>query len=139
MLFAFDEILRVYDTPEWRNSFNEDLKYHMGYICESTTPEYDKMYFTKMRELLGDARKRCPTVEKKWRAAPVSIIARVIECLADGIYSGRAHADTRIFFLRGDGLVAIDVALVHILPVRLSMVRCQQRSPRPGTMTIEPV
>jgi hypothetical protein len=65
MLFAFDEILRVYDTPEWRNSFNEDLKYHMGYICESTTPEYDKMYFTKMRELLGDARKRCPTVEKK--------------------------------------------------------------------------
>ena len=65
MLFAFDEILSVYDTPEWRNSFNEDLKYHMRYICESTTPEYDKMYFPKMRELLGDARKRCPTLEKK--------------------------------------------------------------------------
>jgi hypothetical protein len=45
MLFAFDKILRVYDTPEWRNSFNEDLKYHMGYICESTTPEYDKNVF----------------------------------------------------------------------------------------------
>ena len=62
---AFDEILSVYDTPEWRNSFNEDLKYHMRYVCESTTPEYDKMYFPKMRELLGDARKRCPTLEKK--------------------------------------------------------------------------
>jgi hypothetical protein len=47
MLFAFDEILSVYDTPEWRNSFNEDLKYHMRYICEGTTPDYDKMYFPK--------------------------------------------------------------------------------------------
>jgi len=47
MLFAFDEILSVYDTPEWRNSFNEDLKYHVRYICEDTTPEFDKMYFRK--------------------------------------------------------------------------------------------
>ena len=53
MLFAFDEILSVYDTPEWRNSFNEDLKYHMRYICESTTPEYDKMYFPKCANFSG--------------------------------------------------------------------------------------
>lgn len=65
MLFAFDEILSVYDTPEWRNSFNEDLKYHMRYICEGTAPDYDKMYFPKMRELLGNARKRCPDLQKK--------------------------------------------------------------------------
>lgn len=65
MLFAFDEILSVYDTPEWRNSFNEDLKYHMRYICEGTAPDYDIMYFPKMRELLGNARKRCPDLQKK--------------------------------------------------------------------------
>lgn len=65
MLFAFDEILSVYDTPEWRNSFNEDLKYHMRYICEGTVPYYDKMYFPKMRELLDNARKRCPDLQKK--------------------------------------------------------------------------
>ncbi len=47
MLFAFDEILSVYDTPEWRNSFNEDLKYHARYICEDTTPEFDKCIFRK--------------------------------------------------------------------------------------------
>ena len=47
MLFAFDEILSVYDTPEWRNSFNEALKYHVRYICEDTTPEFDRMYFRK--------------------------------------------------------------------------------------------
>jgi hypothetical protein len=42
----------------------------------------------------------------------VSVIARVIEGLADGIYPGRAYADALISFLRGDGLVTIDVALV---------------------------
>jgi hypothetical protein len=42
----------------------------------------------------------------------VSVIARVIEDLADGIYPGRAHADALISFLRGDGLVTIDVAFV---------------------------
>jgi len=42
----------------------------------------------------------------------VSVLARVIEDLADGIYPGRAHADVLISFLRGDGLVTIDVALV---------------------------
>lgn len=65
MLFAFDEILSVYDTPEWRNSFNEDLKYHARYICEDTTPEFDKMYFPKMRQLLSGARSRCPSLQKK--------------------------------------------------------------------------
>jgi hypothetical protein len=54
----------------------------------------------------------------------VSVIARVIEGLADGIYPGRAYADALISFC--------------ILPVRLSMMRCQQKSQRSGTMTIEP-
>ena len=34
-------------------------------------------------------------------------------------YPGRAHADALISFLPGDGLVTIDVALSHILPVRV--------------------
>jgi hypothetical protein len=42
----------------------------------------------------------------------VSVIARVIEGLAVGIYPGRAHVDALISFLRGDGLLTIDVALV---------------------------
>ena len=42
----------------------------------------------------------------------VLVIARVIEGLAVGIYPGRAHVDALISFLRGEGLLTIDVALV---------------------------
>ena len=65
MLFAYDEILTVYDTPEWRKSFNDDLRYHLQYICERTSPAFDEMYFPKMRELLREARKRCPDLQKQ--------------------------------------------------------------------------
>src|SRR5262245_9482957 len=65
MLFAFDEILSVYNTPEWRKSFNEDLRHHQRYICEDTGPAFDEIYFLKMRELLREARKRCPDQQKK--------------------------------------------------------------------------
>ena len=37
----------------------------MRYICEGTAPYYDKMYFPKMRELLDNARKRFPDLQKK--------------------------------------------------------------------------
>ena len=53
MLFAFDEILSVSMRPNGGDGFNEDLKYHARYICEDTTPEFDKMYFPKMRQLLS--------------------------------------------------------------------------------------
>jgi len=65
MLFAYDEILSVYDTPEWRNSFNEDLSHHLKYLCESTAARQDEMYFKKMRELLREARAHCADLQKK--------------------------------------------------------------------------
>jgi hypothetical protein len=65
MLFAYDEILSVYDTAEWRKSFNDEFRYHHRFICEDTSPALDELYFPKMRELLGEARKRCPDLRKK--------------------------------------------------------------------------
>ena len=65
MLFAYDEILSVYDTAEWRKSFNGEFQYHLRFICEDTTPALDELYFPKMRELLREARKRCPDLRKK--------------------------------------------------------------------------
>jgi hypothetical protein len=69
----------------------------------------------------------------------VSVIARVIEGLADGIYPGRAYADALISFLRGDGLVTIDVALVPHLARAVVDDALPAKSQRSGTMTIEPV
>jgi hypothetical protein len=60
MLYAYDEILSVYDHEEWRRSFAQDVKYHMDYICFGMTPEDDAIYFPKMRALLQDVRKNCP-------------------------------------------------------------------------------
>jgi hypothetical protein len=61
MLFAYDEILAVYDKPEWRKSFEDDLKYQMPYLCE-TSP--DAIYSEKLRRLLKEARAKCPAAVK---------------------------------------------------------------------------
>jgi hypothetical protein len=65
MLFAYDEILNVYDTAEWRKSFNEEFQYHLRFICEDTNQAFDEVYFAKMRQLLREARTRCPGLPKK--------------------------------------------------------------------------
>jgi hypothetical protein len=60
MLFAYDEIFAVYDHAEWRRSFDQEVKYHMDYICFDMTPEEDATYFEKMRAALVALRKSCP-------------------------------------------------------------------------------
>jgi hypothetical protein len=64
MLFAYDEIFRVYDEPEWHRSFETDVKYHMQYICNDMQRSDDESYFEKMRKLLKEARKACPAPAK---------------------------------------------------------------------------
>ena len=64
MLFAYDEILSVYDKPEWRRNFDDDLRYHMKYLCNDTGPDLDAMYFQKVRQALGEARAKCPALTK---------------------------------------------------------------------------
>lgn len=64
MLFAYDEILAVYDEPEWRRSFDSEIRFHMAYICNDMTPADDATYFSNMRELLKEARVKCPAPAK---------------------------------------------------------------------------
>lgn len=59
MLFAYDEILGVYDEPEWRRSFEEDVRYHLPYICAEMPVALDDTYFPKMRALLKAERAKC--------------------------------------------------------------------------------
>lgn len=59
MLFAYDEILAVYDEPEWRRSFEEDVRYHLPYICADLPAALDDTYFAKMRALLKTERAKC--------------------------------------------------------------------------------
>jgi hypothetical protein len=65
MLFAYDEILAVYDEPEWRRSFEEDVKFHLPFICVDMSPNLDGTYFSKMRELLKAERAKCPATNPK--------------------------------------------------------------------------
>jgi hypothetical protein len=64
MLFAYDEILAVYDKPEWRKSFEDDLKFQMPYLCNETASDYDAAYFENLRRLLKEARAKCPGAAK---------------------------------------------------------------------------
>jgi hypothetical protein len=64
MLFAYDEIFAVYDKPEWRRSFEDDLKYQMPYLCNEAPADYDAIYSGKLRGLLKDARAKCPAAAK---------------------------------------------------------------------------
>jgi len=41
------------------------LPSYQRYICEDTGLAFDEIYFPKMRELLREARKRCPALQKK--------------------------------------------------------------------------
>jgi hypothetical protein len=59
MLFAYDEILGVYDEPEWRSSFAEEVRLHLPYICNDMPVALDATYFPKMRELLKAERAKC--------------------------------------------------------------------------------
>jgi hypothetical protein len=65
MLFAYDEIFAVYDHAEWHRSFEQEVKYHMDYICSDMTPEDDATYFAKMRAALVALRKSCPAKPAK--------------------------------------------------------------------------
>ena len=65
MLFAYDEILEVYDTPEWRRSFENDINYHMAYLCNDMRPSDDMSFFKKMRVLLAETRAKCPNAIQK--------------------------------------------------------------------------
>ena len=65
MLFAYDEILEVYDTPEWRKSFETDIGFHMAYLCNDTHLADDMSFFKKMRVLLAETRARCPNAIQK--------------------------------------------------------------------------
>lgn len=61
MLFAYDEILKVFEDPEWIASFKYDLQLHMPYICQLNDPTFYDQYFEKMRTLLSKARANsCP-------------------------------------------------------------------------------
>ena len=60
LLFAYDEMLEVYDKPEWRRSFDDDIRYHTRYICEDMPPTLDETYLGKVRKLLKEIRSKCP-------------------------------------------------------------------------------
>jgi hypothetical protein len=60
MLFAYDEMLSVYDHEEWHRSFAHEIKHHMDYVCFEMTPDDDATYFATMRNMLLDLRKACP-------------------------------------------------------------------------------
>lgn len=59
MLFAYDEILTVYDKPEWSRSFEEDINYQLPYLCSEAPPDYDAVYFERLRRLLREAKRKC--------------------------------------------------------------------------------
>jgi hypothetical protein len=59
MLFAYDEIFTVYHDAEWRKSFDDDIYYHMTYICAYMKPSDDEAYFAIMRQVLKETRLKC--------------------------------------------------------------------------------
>jgi hypothetical protein len=58
MLWAYDEMLLVYDDPEWKKSFTADIQTHLPYICETKINDYETLS-PKMRGLLVAARESC--------------------------------------------------------------------------------
>lgn len=65
LLFAYDEILDVYDEPEWRRSFDEEVRLHLPYICNDMPRASDETYFPKMRGLLKAERAKCAGLGQK--------------------------------------------------------------------------
>ena len=58
MLWAYVEMLLVYNDLEWKKSFTADIQVHLPYICETKFNEYETLS-PKMRNLLAEARKSC--------------------------------------------------------------------------------
>jgi hypothetical protein len=56
MLWAYDEMLLVYDDEEWQASFKADIKGHLLFLCKETEPEDYLTLSRKMRFLLFQAR-----------------------------------------------------------------------------------
>jgi hypothetical protein len=59
MLFAYDEMLKVYDHPEWRKSFDIDLATHRKYLCEESNRELFDQYYERTRLRIAALRKDC--------------------------------------------------------------------------------
>jgi hypothetical protein len=57
MLFAYDEILRINDEPEWHDTFDYDLSFHLQYICDENDPRFYKMFYKRTRDLLEQEKK----------------------------------------------------------------------------------
>jgi hypothetical protein len=52
-------MLKAFDDPEWKASFEYDLKQHMPYICQVEDPAFFEQYYEKMRTLLKQAKAKC--------------------------------------------------------------------------------
>ena len=65
MLFAYDEILDVYDTPEWRKSLDVDIKFHMPFICNDMNVADDMSYYKEIRDVLREVRIECSKEKEK--------------------------------------------------------------------------
>jgi hypothetical protein len=65
MLFAYDEMLRVYDHPEWRKSFDLDLAVHKKYLCEEPNAEIFNQYYEQTRRIISALRADCPNAVPK--------------------------------------------------------------------------
>ena len=59
MLFAYDEMLKVFDDPEWNASFEYDLKLHMPYICQVEDPAFFDQFYQKMRTIIKREKAKC--------------------------------------------------------------------------------
>src|SRR6266568_925608 len=59
MLFAYDEMLIVFNDPEWRASFRYDLQMHMPYVCQLEDPSFFDQYYETMRTLLKQKKAKC--------------------------------------------------------------------------------
>ncbi|WFU70023.1 hypothetical protein [Bradyrhizobium sp. CB2312] len=59
MLWAYDEMLLVYDDPEWRRSFENDIDGHREYICAETKPGDFLALSRQMRKRLTEVRSQC--------------------------------------------------------------------------------
>ena len=60
MLWAYDEMLHVYDDPQRQRSFHNDIRHHLTYICAQTEPSDFLVFSRKMRDLLSEIRSNCP-------------------------------------------------------------------------------
>jgi hypothetical protein len=58
MLWAYDEMLLVYDDAEWKKSFENDIDGHLQYICKEAKRDDFFALSKQMRKLLNEARAR---------------------------------------------------------------------------------